>query len=301
MHARRARASGRPAARRARGRASRCAQPSSMLTTRCCAAAGVDAEERVVARPAALGDGRRDDGHGGRQHGVEAVQGGFHAGDPVGAGVRPGRCIRRPSWLRRADAHAHARVVVGLVLCEQRAVPGVAFGGREAAGGLDGRQGRRVRRSAISSMRAPARAASPGVRSKARATVASSASSIRVCGDGEAVGGQAACRRATRCARPGPRAQRPRRAPSASWRRPCRAWSTAAARPSVGTSRAVFLKPTMPHSAAGMRIEPPVSEPRPMKAAPVATDTARAGGRAARNARQVPRVGRVGRACRGAG
>ena len=41
-----------------------------------------------------------------------------------------------------------------------------------------------------------------------------------------------------------------------------------------GVSRAVFLKPTMPHSAAGMRIEPPVSEPRPMKAAPVATDTA---------------------------
>ena len=44
--------------------------------------------------------------------------------------------------------------------------------------------------------------------------------------------------------------------------------------PSRGVSRAVFLKPTMPHSAAGMRIEPPVSEPRPMKAAPVATDTA---------------------------
>ena len=44
--------------------------------------------------------------------------------------------------------------------------------------------------------------------------------------------------------------------------------------PSHGVSRAVFLKPTMPHSAAGMRIEPPVSEPRPMKAAPVATDTA---------------------------
>src|SRR3990167_344502 len=44
--------------------------------------------------------------------------------------------------------------------------------------------------------------------------------------------------------------------------------------PEVGTSRAVFLKPTMPLRAAGMRIEPPVSEPRPMKAAPVATDTA---------------------------
>ena len=44
--------------------------------------------------------------------------------------------------------------------------------------------------------------------------------------------------------------------------------------PAVGTRRAVFLKPTMPHKAAGMRIEPPVSEPRPMNAAPVATDTA---------------------------
>jgi hypothetical protein len=30
----------------------------------------------------------------------------------------------------------------------------------------------------------------------------------------------------------------------------------------------------MPHSAAGMRIDPPVSEPRPMKAAPAATETA---------------------------
>lgn len=44
--------------------------------------------------------------------------------------------------------------------------------------------------------------------------------------------------------------------------------------PSVGTSRAVLLKPTIPFSAAGMRIEPPVSEPRPMKAAPVATEIA---------------------------
>ena len=43
--------------------------------------------------------------------------------------------------------------------------------------------------------------------------------------------------------------------------------------PSVGTRRAVLLKPTMPHRAAGMRSDPPVSEPRPMKAAPVATET----------------------------
>ncbi len=44
--------------------------------------------------------------------------------------------------------------------------------------------------------------------------------------------------------------------------------------PSAGTSRAVFLKPTMPFSAAGMRIEPPVSEPSPMNAAPLATEIA---------------------------
>jgi hypothetical protein len=69
--------------------------------------------------------------------------------------------------------------------------------------------------------------------------------------------------------------------------------------PSSGVSRAVFLKPTMPHSAAGMRIEPPVSEPRPMKAAPAATETAR---------RTTSRPGRAAsrdrpdwRACRGAG
>ena len=44
--------------------------------------------------------------------------------------------------------------------------------------------------------------------------------------------------------------------------------------PSVGTRRAVLLKPTMPFSAAGMRIDPPVSEPKPMNAEPVATETA---------------------------
>ena len=44
--------------------------------------------------------------------------------------------------------------------------------------------------------------------------------------------------------------------------------------PCVGTRLAVFLKPTMPFKAAGILIEPPVSEPRPMNAAAVATDTA---------------------------
>ncbi len=44
--------------------------------------------------------------------------------------------------------------------------------------------------------------------------------------------------------------------------------------PSVGTRRAVLLKPTMPCSAAGIRIEPPVSEPSPTQAAPALTDVA---------------------------
>ena len=44
--------------------------------------------------------------------------------------------------------------------------------------------------------------------------------------------------------------------------------------PSVGVSRAVFLNPTSPCSAAGMRIDPPVSEPSAAHAAPVATVTA---------------------------
>jgi hypothetical protein len=44
--------------------------------------------------------------------------------------------------------------------------------------------------------------------------------------------------------------------------------------PCVGTRLAVGLKPTRPHSAAGMRSEPPVSEPRPASAMPSATDTA---------------------------
>ena len=44
--------------------------------------------------------------------------------------------------------------------------------------------------------------------------------------------------------------------------------------PVKGTRRAVLLKPTMPHSAAGILSEPPVSEPKPTSAAPVATETA---------------------------
>ena len=44
--------------------------------------------------------------------------------------------------------------------------------------------------------------------------------------------------------------------------------------PCSGVSRWVFLKPTSPCSAAGMRIEPPVSDPSAAQAAPVATLTA---------------------------
>jgi len=43
---------------------------------------------------------------------------------------------------------------------------------------------------------------------------------------------------------------------------------------SVGTRRCVGLKPVRPHSAAGMRTDPPVSEPMPATAMPSVTDTA---------------------------
>ncbi|MNT21587.1 hypothetical protein D3C72_1569300 [compost metagenome] len=44
--------------------------------------------------------------------------------------------------------------------------------------------------------------------------------------------------------------------------------------PVSGTRRAVGLKPVMPHSAAGMRMEPPVSLPSAATASPSATETA---------------------------
>ena len=45
-------------------------------------------------------------------------------------------------------------------------------------------------------------------------------------------------------------------------------------RPSLATRLAVGLNPTTPHSAAGMRHEPPVSVPRPAAAMPSAIATA---------------------------
>ena len=44
--------------------------------------------------------------------------------------------------------------------------------------------------------------------------------------------------------------------------------------PSSGTRRAVGLNPVSPHSAAGMRTEPPVSVPMPAAAMPLVIDTA---------------------------
>ena len=44
--------------------------------------------------------------------------------------------------------------------------------------------------------------------------------------------------------------------------------------PSIGTRRAVGLKPTMPHTAAGMRTEPPVSVPSAATAMRSPTETA---------------------------
>ena len=44
--------------------------------------------------------------------------------------------------------------------------------------------------------------------------------------------------------------------------------------PSIGTRRAVGLKPMMPHTAAGMRTEPPVSVPSAATAMRSATETA---------------------------
>ena len=52
------------------------------------------------------------------------------------------------------------------------------------------------------------------------------------------------------------------------------AWSKLGAsgkQPSSGTSPHVGLKPTMPHQAAGMRIEPPESVPSPTSASPAAS------------------------------
>ena len=122
-------------------------------------------------------------------------------------------------------------------------------------------------------MVAPAARSVARVRSKARATVASRSSRKRVLGTARRYCDSGAGLRVTR------RAASTSCATMAS--RTVRVMAQAVSSvvdrgtaPVVGTSRAVFLKPTMPLSAAGMRMEPPVSEPRATNAAPVATDTA---------------------------
>ncbi len=127
--------------------------------------------------------------------------------------------------------------------------------------------------SAIVSIRAPAAESVASARSNARATVASRPSRTTVLGT------------AKRQAASGRRSSRTLRAASTS----CTTTASRTERviaetvssvvesgtaPSVGTRRAVPLKPTTPWSAAGMRIEPPVSEPSATQAAPVATDAA---------------------------
>ena len=68
--------------------------------------------------------------------------------------------------------------------------------------------------------------------------------------------------------------------------------------PSIGTRRAVGLKPMMPQTAAGMRTEPPVSVPSAATAMRSATETAAPDGGAAGHALAV---GRDCPACRSAG
>ena len=139
-------------------------------------------------------------------------------------------------------------------------MPGPALGGRKAAGGVDRRGFRKLRQRDLLDVRAAAARARRGRARRRRRRCGRVASSISVCGTARRRAESGLSRRATR--------------------RSARiSWATMASRterviadtvssvvdkgtaPSAGTSRAVLLKPTMPCSAAGMRIEPPVSEP----------------------------------------
>ena len=126
--------------------------------------------------------------------------------------------------------------------------------------------------SVTSSMRAPALRSVAMVRVNAPATVGSSASSIVWVGT------------ARRSASIGRAASKTVRSASTSCSSTASRTDSVIAQavssvvesgtaPAVGVSRAVFLNPTRPCSAAGMRIEPPVSEPSAAHAAPPATDT----------------------------
>ena len=106
-------------------------------------------------------------------------------------------------------------------------------------------------------------------------------------------GRRAAPARAARSPRP-PSPHRPwrNRRPSARSARSSRCCRTAERRRRSEMRCRLGLKPTMPHSAAGMRVEPPVSLPMAISHMPSATATAPPDDRAAGNARAVGRIAR---------
>ena len=136
--------------------------------------------------------------------------------------------------------------------------------------------------STMSSICAPAARSACSARSKARATVASSASSSSVRGTREPPAGERPRVELHACAAPAPRASRSRRARRRVIAHTVSSVVDSGTVPSSGVSRCVFLKPTRPCSAAGMRIEPPVSEPSAASAAPAGHRDRAARGRAAR-------------------
>ncbi len=127
--------------------------------------------------------------------------------------------------------------------------------------------------SGSSSITAPAADSRASARSKAVATVGSSASSTSVRGS---------ARRNPATPRAATGSGAPASTPS-TMRQSCTervmahtvsSVNESGNAPARGVRDCVLLKPTRPHSAAGMRIEPPVSEPSPATARPSATDTA---------------------------
>ena len=197
-----------------------------------------------------------------------------HAGDPVAARVRAARCSRpRVMRLAAADAQRDARVVAAprsasSVRCQAQLSAAAKPPARSiAASSVE-------RGSAMLSMRAPASRSRVRLRSKARATVRVEAVEHQRARHARSAGAERPAGAARRGAREDFVQQhrvahraRDRAGGVERGRQRHRAVESASA-------RAVFLKPTRPCSAAGMRIEPPVSEPSAAQAAPVATETA---------------------------
>ena len=128
-------------------------------------------------------------------------------------------------------------------------------------------------RSGSSTIAAPAAERRDSARSKATATAGCSASSISV--PGSARRAPARLRGATASGAPASTPSTSRQ--SATLRVIAHTVSSvndSGKAPASGVRRCVFLKPTSPHSAAGTRIEPPVSDPSPATARPSATETA---------------------------